>query len=166
MRELFIVSRDVVYFEHKTWPWNPCREAKAKFPSTFTVIDNVLEVTAANETESEPYTPLHSPYTSFQSVVSNEIEQSSFFGESGGSTVSQSNDASTEPRKYRLLSDIYQETAEVELEDDMLLMSIQEPATYSKAIKDKEWKKAMEKELIAIEKKHGFYLTYLKVIEL
>lgn len=44
-------------------------------------------------------------------------------------------DDSVTPRNFRLIEDVYQETEEVEIEDELLLMGIDEPSSYSHAVK-------------------------------
>ena len=119
------------------------------------VVGVVPEAAVTNAGDSEPYTPLQS-YTS-----SGFESNNSSSGESGSAATSQSSAASSEPSRFRLLSDVYQETEVVELEDDMLLMSAEEPTTYYEAVKDNEWKKAMEAELDAIEKNKTWVLSDL-----
>lgn len=48
-------------------------------------------------------------------------------------------DDSAQPKRSRLLSDVYEETEEVELEEDLFLMGIDKPFNYKQAAKDKNW---------------------------
>lgn len=45
-------------------------------------------------------------------------------------------DDSTEPKRVRSLRGIYEETEEVQLDEELFLMGVDEPATYSQAAKD------------------------------
>lgn len=65
--------------------------------------------------------------------------------------MSQSSDSS-QPRNLRLLSELYDETEEVELSDELFLMGVDEPVNYSQATKKREWREAIEREIEAIEK--------------
>ncbi|KAL8098263.1 hypothetical protein AgCh_031140 [Apium graveolens] len=98
--------------------------------------------------EQEPATPLNSRSESENSVT---IPQTPGTGESNfESEPSSTSSSSTEPVKFRLLSDIYEETPEVELENELLLTGIDEPSNFSQAVIEGTWKKAMEQEIEAI----------------
>ena len=66
-----------------------------------------------------------------------------------------------QPRNNRLLSDIYNETQEVELEEELLLCGIDEPGSYGQAVKEKAWVQAMETEIEAIERNRTWRLEEL-----
>lgn len=59
------------------------------------------------------------------------------------------------------MSDVYNETEEIEIEDEMLMLSVKEPTSYVQATKDKKWKEAMESELDSIERNNTWFLTDL-----
>ncbi|KAL8131242.1 hypothetical protein AgCh_007242 [Apium graveolens] len=65
------------------------------------------------------------------------------------------------PAGNRLLSDIYEVTEEIELADDLLLLSVEEPSNYTQAIQEVKWKKAMKYELESIEKNKTWSLVDL-----
>lgn len=46
-------------------------------------------------------------------------------------------DDSATQKNFRPLEDIYQETEETEIEDELLLMGVDEPNSYVHAVKDK-----------------------------
>lgn len=73
----------------------------------------------------------------------------------------QSHDESGEPKRWRLLNEVYDETSEVELDSELMLMSIDEPTSYTEAVQETEWKKAMEAEIKSIEKNGTWVLTEL-----
>lgn len=53
-----------------------------------------------------------------------------------------------------MLHDIYNETVPIELdEEELMLLGVEEPRNFDQAAIDKAWKKAMEIEIEAIEKK-------------
>lgn len=69
--------------------------------------------------------------------------------------------SSTEPRRFRLLSEVYDDTEEMEFTDELLFMGIEEPVTYAQAAKEVEWKKAMDTEIQTVEKNKTWKLTDL-----
>ena len=75
-----------------------------------------------------------------------------------GSDTSNSNN---EAQNFRFLTDIYNGTEEIEDENELLLLEIEEPATYEQAIKERAWKVAMKNEIEAIEKNNTWKLTKL-----
>lgn len=70
-------------------------------------------------------------------------------------------DDSREPKKTRLISEIYNDTEEMVLEEELFLMGVEEPSNYKEAAKDRNWKRAMEAELDSIEKNGTWNLTEL-----
>ncbi|KAL8127878.1 hypothetical protein AgCh_014720 [Apium graveolens] len=61
-------------------------------------------------------------------------------------------DDNVTPKRSRLISDIYNDTEEVTLDEELYLMGIEEPANYKEAVKDQNWHRAMEAEIDSIEK--------------
>lgn len=150
------VSRDVVFQEHKTWPWEQSLTVGAEvvFPDTFICIDQIPEESQTTEIESE-----FEVVTPQQSRNSNTSEYSGSSAE--GSSSSTSTEMSSEPKKFRLLSDVYNDTVEIELDEDMLFLSVEEPSSYSQASEEKEWRQAMQNEIDSIEKNNTWILTDL-----
>lgn len=70
-------------------------------------------------------------------------------------------DTSSKPRKFRFLNDNYDETEEIEIDNELLMLSIKEPSSYSQDAKEKEWRNAMKIELSSIEKNNTWVLTDL-----
>lgn len=61
--------------------------------------------------------------------------------------------SSEAPQNIRPLADIYENTEEIELDDDELfLMGIDEPISYGHAVTCQNRKEAMEREIYAVEK--------------
>lgn len=117
---------------------------------SFVIVDtggNIVKT--GKEQEVSASTPPGSP--------SESLSNSSEIGDHS-SAISQS---SSEPTHFRLLGEIYNETEEIELEDDMLLLSVEEPANFSEAVKEKEWKAAMKQEIDSIEENKTWQLTEL-----
>lgn len=147
------ISRDVIYQEDKFWPWEEQSKFgdEVNFPSSYITLNSDSLEVEGPVTEVEPATPTQS-HTSTQPISSTKDEDSS------SSTTS---DTSSEPRNFRLLSDIYNETEEIEIDDELLFLSVEEPTSYSEAAKEKEWREAMENELSSIEKNNTWVLTDL-----
>ena len=74
-------------------------------------------------------------------------------------------DGSEPPRNFTLISDIYNETEQVELDeeltDELLLAGIDELVCYDQEIKGKAWKAAINREVEAIERNNTRELTDL-----
>lgn len=79
-------------------------------------------------------------------------------------------DDNRKPRRTSKLIDIYNDTEEVELNEEIYLMGVEKPANYKHVVKDREWRKAIEKEIESIEKNNTWELSTLptgqKVIDL
>lgn len=69
--------------------------------------------------------------------------------------------SSSEGQNFQLISDIYDETQEIELENELLLLGIDEPSNYSQAAEEKACVKAMESEIDAIERNKTWKLVEL-----
>lgn len=61
--------------------------------------------------------------------------------------------------RYRSLRDIYDNTDEIELEQELLFAGTDEPQTYEQAAGDKNWRLAMEGEIDSIVKNETWKLT-------
>lgn len=171
------VSRDVVFEENKSWDWSKqVTEGSKSLVDSFVVIN----IDAETQGESQPNdsqtsgegvtTPVSSqtPVSSSTDSQSNESQGEVArnlqrdFDDAVSSQNSEHSAESTEPRKFRLLSDVYNDTEEVELPDDELLYAgIDEPTGFSEAVKESEWKVAMQTEIDAIEKNQTWVLTDL-----
>lgn len=60
-----------------------------------------------------------------------------------------------------MLNEIYDETDEVELSDELMLMGVDELENYGQASKEKAWRIVMEREMELIEKNETWSLTEL-----
>lgn len=180
------VSRDVTYQEDKHWLWeeNSGAADEVNFPDTYVLVsthsaetgvqeeenDNVATGTPRNHTQSheDEQDVTATPVQSRQSFAENEQSSSSIYsvGSStqqsvGNSHTTTTSNGSTEPRKFRLLSEIYDETEEVEIDEKLLLLSIEEPSSYIQAEKESAWREAMKNEIDSIEKNNTWVLTEL-----
>ncbi|XP_074363436.1 uncharacterized protein LOC141703961 [Apium graveolens] len=68
---------------------------------------------------------------------------------------------SSEPRLYRPLHEIYNETEMIEMIDEVMLLKVEEPTHYSEAVSEQEWVEAMKTEVEMIEKNNTWELTDL-----
>lgn len=60
-----------------------------------------------------------------------------------------------------MLSEVYDETEEIKLDNELMLLSIEEPTSYRQAVQETEWKKAMQTEIDSIERNKTWTLTEL-----
>lgn len=136
------VSRDVVFEESKSWTWKTqTGDSTDASPGFFVVSgEDVTREQIDGSTEGE-ITPVRTTRTQ-------------------GSDHSTYDD-STEPRRFRLLSEVYDETEEVETSDELLFLGVDEPATYAHAVQNKQWQEAMNSEIEAIERNKTWQLTEL-----
>lgn len=149
------VSRDMVFEEGKSWLWKSTETSKVYDTGSFVLVNIDSGVAAGISTQE--YTPSPPSISTTSNSEQSSGNQSSIRAESN----SDSSSGSPEHRKFRLLSNIYNETEEVELEEEMLLLSIDEPVCYSQAATKKEWKSAMQQEIDSIEKNETWRLTDL-----
>lgn len=66
---------------------------------------------------------------------------------------SESSEESSEPRRFRLLNEVYDDIEEIQIADELLLIGVEEPKTFEEAKINKEWDEVMGAEIEAIEKK-------------
>lgn len=144
------ISRDVRFEEEKGWPWIIEKESESQQQESFVVLDDFSTETEnleqfhqqqSDDTEGETATP-RSP----SSEMNSDAERY---------------DDSVTPKRFRSLTDIYNATEEIELEDELMLMGINEPSAYKHAVKDHVWRQAMKSEMESIEKNGTWELTEL-----
>lgn len=153
------VSRDIAFQEEKFWSWEQSDEVK--FPSQYIEMFSSGNEGNVVEQESDFMTPPRST-TPLQSPQSQTSEQSSAATPSTtvGTTISSSAESS-EPKRYRSLAEIYDETEIVELIDELMLLKIEGPNNFKEAMEEKVWEDAMAQEFDAIEKNNTWILTDL-----
>lgn len=143
------VSRDVVFDEGKGWDWTCSNGRGNDKHDTFVIIDAQTSVQENNEAESpSPWTP-----NSVKSSVQGNDSRSGYSSETSGN--------SSEPRHFRLLNDIYNETEEIEITDELLWIGVEEPTTYEQAKESEHWKEAMRVEIEQIKKNKTWMFTDL-----
>ena len=70
-------------------------------------------------------------------------------------------DKRSTPKRFRLVSDIYENTKEIKLEEELLFLGVEEPTTYNQAVKERSWKDAMQTEIEAIKRNNTWSLVEL-----
>lgn len=70
-------------------------------------------------------------------------------------------DDSHTPKKFRNLTDLYENTEEVEHEEELFLMGLEEPSCYNQAKKSSDWRQAMKSEIASIERNGTWKLANL-----
>ena len=143
------VSRDVVFEENKSWP---CEEQSNGDTATsvaglFSVSGRHSETRIQDSSLDESIMPAMpaSLTSSSQSYEENTAES----GEN------------TEPRRFRPLSEVYNNTEEVEMPDELMYLGVDEPATFKLAVKNRAWQEAMNTEINAIERNGTWQLMEL-----
>ena len=163
------VSRDIVFDEANGWKWQEIEVKDIQSQSSF-VVAGFAERSSQSETiqgdeEHTEHSVLSTPQSqasgSRLSTPQSQASGSRHTNTSGTQYESDELDESNPPRNFRLISDIYNETEEGELAEELLLAGIDEPACYNQAIKQDEWKVAMDCEMEAIERNHTWELTDL-----
>lgn len=145
IKEKMMVSRDVIFEEGKSWPWHSENKEKIqKNGNTFT-IHLREEGGDTARIEEENVTPLSSLQTSPANTVISDSSSSS----------------STPPKKFRSLQEIYDETRVLDAEVSLCFLSIEEPTRYEEAIKNENWRQAMQMEIDSIQKNGTWELAEL-----
>lgn len=144
------VSRDVIFEENRTWPWCQFEEDTTEVTNSFVIINDYksgknVERDSNEERNVDRHQALSTPQ-------SNRDEYSA---------DPELTDGSSEPKHYRSLEDIYDNTEEVELHDELLLVGVDEPSCYNQASKNRHWNQAMKAEIDAIERNGTWKLTEL-----
>ncbi|XP_074328304.1 uncharacterized protein LOC141666209 [Apium graveolens] len=119
VRNKVYVSRDVILEEDKKWVWSDKGEAQKAGEEVTQESDGETKI--ENEVMQESHV---------QSLLQTEVRSENY-------------DGSEPPRKFRVVTDIYNNTEAIELDEELLLMGVDEPTNYKKDNKEVEWKKAM-----------------------
>ncbi|KAL8157792.1 hypothetical protein AgCh_002484 [Apium graveolens] len=147
------VSRDVVYEENRAWAWDN-HENKSPCQSRIFVISGHY---SSEDNDNSGEESDSSGENSVNTGRDMELNSESVDNRETSATSSDSE----QPTKFRLLNEIYDETEEIEIEDELMLLGIEEPAYYKQAVKMQEWKMAMENEIDAIERNNTWELVSL-----
>ena len=138
------VSRDVVFDEKKIWPWSQQNEKISLVQQGyFTVPGFDIEEKELSDETRDFGTP-NSANKSINTYADVQSMSGSVSMSGTASTTETSNiensETNSEPRKFRLLDDIYNDAEEVELEEELCLLGVDEPVNYEQACKQKEWR--------------------------
>ncbi|KAL8131272.1 hypothetical protein AgCh_007267 [Apium graveolens] len=118
-------------------------EEEVAFPEQFSIFGNGLGEDSGSSTGNERKTP---------------IAGENMFEYSAGRIVET---PESEPKKFRSLDELYNETEVIEMLDELKLLKVEEPTSYGEAAKETEWQKAMNVEFDMIEKNQTWVLTDL-----
>lgn len=145
------ISRDVFFDEKKGWDWTRNADTARNSSEQLTVAgysDNLFDDPAQEVTEDSttPAVPQNNTTATPSSPPTQPRDAS---------------ELSEQPLCFRSLADVYADSAEIELEEELFLMGIDEPLCFEQEIIDEVWKDAMEKEMSSIEKNKTWELTTL-----
>lgn len=138
-----LVSRDVVFAETEAWPWEgQNEEEKLQREKLIVLGENVYNETTHSE--------------------NNVLDSSTRVEQRGEQIFEDENvDGSTEPKKYRSVTEIYNSSEPIELQEELLFMGVEEPINFGQDNKEKCWRQAMKNEIDAIERNGTWELTEL-----
>ena len=133
-----IISRDIIFEEAESWTWST--QGESPTPLTFLPMfssdhENEDQVDSSDE-EVEGSTESNPPSVEMDSTTSGEM---------------------TSPR-YRSLTDLYTETTPITQDEEVFLLSGEEPLTYIEAASEEVWMRAMREEMLAIDKNETWEL--------
>ncbi|GKE19287.1 zinc finger, CCHC-type containing protein [Tanacetum coccineum] len=166
------ISRDVKFMETKPWDWNKDKEdtsTQNTFRTSFVVEgvdnenatpvnteinDNVDNTYQEQDPITDPNSPITPPTYTYNPHSEEEEEATTSSMENLGNRFDD-----TPVRGFKNLTEIYENTHEVETEN--LLLMEEEPRNYKEASTDKKWIEAMEIELDSINKNNTWTLTTL-----
>ena len=137
------ITRDVVIKEEKSWNWEEFNQ------------DSLAGMLTS---EYSSYVNLDSNNAEMPTVSSSQdsiTENSSNFS---ASPLSSSSSASSQPCKFKELSQLYEETQPMN-EEEAFLLSEEEPGNFLQALREKVWKAAMEEEFNQIQKNNTWFLV-------
>ena len=122
-----VISRDIIFEESERWTWST--QGECSTPLTFLPIfsshQEIEDQLESSDEEEEGSTEAISP-----STTSEEMET---------------------PR-FRSLTDLYSETSPITREEEVHLLSGEEPTSYIEAASEEAWMKAMREEMLAIDR--------------
>ena len=130
-----VISRDVVFEENEKWTWSTNGENS----HSLTFLPNFLS-DQAHEDQSQP---------------SDEEEEAS-------AEVTSSSNASSDMHspRYRSLTDLYSETSPITHDEEVHLLSDEEPLSYTEAASDEVWMRAMREEMLSIDRNATWELEF------
>ena len=130
-----IISHDVIFEKGEKWTWS----TQGENSNTLTfLLDFLFDKTHDDEVD-------HLGEETGVSTPHEEITSPSVF------------EGNQSPR-YRLLIDLYIETTPITHDEQVCLLSGEEPLTYSEAAKEEVWRQAMREEMLAIDQNNTWEL--------
>ena len=87
--------------------------------------------------------------------------QSQVSSQSSEDSIEESDKRST-PKRLRSMNDIYDNTKEIEVEEELLFLGVKELATYNEASKERPWKDAMKIEMEDNERNNTWKLVEMR----
>ena len=160
------VTRDVIFEETKGWSSlqqgkiDDCDAGSFSVPEILEKNDLVqddVEQAYGEETRGSVFeTPPHSPVSGTSDTGGSTLSHTPLTGVSAHIY-----DDSGEPRRYKLIGNVYNDTEEIELDQELLFVAAEEPQSYEQAAKEKNWRLAMDKEIESIEKNGTWKLARL-----
>ena len=134
-----VISRDVVFEENEKWTWSTNGENS----HSLTFLPNFLS-DQAHEDQSQPL---------------GEEEEAS-------AEVTSSSNASSDMHspRYWSLTDLYSETSPITQDEEVHLLSGEEPLSYTEAASEEVWMRAMREEMLSIDRNDTWELENKLVI--
>ncbi|XP_074364108.1 uncharacterized protein LOC141704843 [Apium graveolens] len=172
-------SKRVVYFGRepgtkahrleKSWSWNHSESTSAEVGKFIVVgIEDIEpEAETADSEDTIVTIPQSSSRTSSQSqtatpqINASVVQSTESRSEINEGSISATSSESSAPLRFRNLNDIYAQDEDLELIEELHLLSIDEPVLYEQATKSRIWKDAMKAELDAIEKNRPWEEVYV-----
>lgn len=149
----------MAFEEGKSWNWNEEIVSRATQPENFVVVTGGVGKSCDlfEDISDNAYTLL----STSQSNWSTDEELGSR-GTMTFVTHDSNSEENSQPRHYKSLTAIYNETEPIELaEEKLLIMGINELVNYSQIAKEGEWRRAMKIEMDVVEKNKTWELTEL-----
>ncbi|KAL8154556.1 hypothetical protein AgCh_000066 [Apium graveolens] len=143
------ISRDVVFLENEFWPWEQTGNTGVLIRGHVIKFEESQETNHNVETEQVMSTLVRTHHDETEEESAERIDFSSV--------------ASSEPRRFRSLDEIYNETKVIDKIDELMLLKAEEPTFYSEASAEQEWMNAMKAKVETIEKNRTWVLTDLLV---
>nr|KAJ0208302.1 hypothetical protein LSAT_V11C500255750 [Lactuca sativa] len=173
--ELMYVSKNVIFEENKAWMWEKMAKIKPTPGMSFTIEGfdfNDLDYDEVGPTpgtpdeyvvpqseedwiegESHPISLQLDPQLSPHDT---SLSPPSPVSQVGSSSIASSSTGGGAPKRYRFLSNLYDQTEQL-----MMVHDEEEPTSYTDAKKRKEWVNALKVELASIEKNNTWRLVDL-----
>lgn len=170
------ISRDIVFDEAAQWDWDA--EAAADLDTDF-----VVEYTTvyhpgsllgtrqdAGEplarSSSSPRTPSDSPTASRTPSVHGDAPAVEFVSPPTGAAANLDADHDDAPRRFRTMDNVLGSAmlpglAKREVQEELMMVSGEEPATFAQAERDEDWRRAMLDEISSIEENKTWRLVDL-----